>query len=220
MDIVNLKMEKANAIKRYRRLQKITALLRFFELCVVLILIPRFSTQLPVISRLSGEYFRGLSTTLFSPRFVFIIGNAIVITLLVKSGHHSNSSSTSTVQDDSTKINSSRIYDLCNDGVEKNRNSDREQSTCVEVPTMLNTCEFGSKERKIVRSHSEEYFVEAKGGRELRHSATERCPKSVNYGEKAAVMEEEMSSEEFRRTVEAFIAKQQKSLREEVVLFE
>ncbi|GAB4847463.1 hypothetical protein Ancab_026520 [Ancistrocladus abbreviatus] len=37
----------------------------------------------------SGEYFRQFSGVLISPLFVFLVGNAIVVTLIAKSGHFS-----------------------------------------------------------------------------------------------------------------------------------
>uniref|UniRef100_A0A5B6ZP64 Uncharacterized protein n=1 Tax=Davidia involucrata TaxID=16924 RepID=A0A5B6ZP64_DAVIN len=79
---------------------------------------------------------------------------------------------------------------------------------------------YSSREKKIDRSHSEELKREhcEKARRELKRSVSESSRKSVNDSEKVAArsyMEDDMSSEEFRRTVEAFIARQQRFLREE-----
>lgn len=75
-----------------------------------------------------------------------------------------------------------------------------------------------SEDRKMHRSRS----VELKrcqneySRRELRRSVTERSRKSVNCGAGVnSYAEDEMSGDEFRRKVEAFIARQQRSLREE-----
>ncbi|KAA8545994.1 hypothetical protein F0562_020555 [Nyssa sinensis] len=74
---------------------------------------------------------------------------------------------------------------------------------------------YSSREKKIYRSQSEKLknMNHEKAHPELRRWATERCRKSMNHSEKLVVRsysEDEMSNEEFRRTVEAFIARQQR----------
>lgn len=237
----NIKVEKVNAKLRYRRLQKITALFRLLELCIFFFIVSRFTTQLPIAFKVSGEYFRGLSVMAVSPRFVFIIGNAIVIVLFLKSGQLSP-------KDGNLSSNSSK-FDLYEEYVkicEKNQvvyretesrstnKKQRKQSpfVCREVghPDSARSDVFPThsenKERKtkINRSHSENLKTlqpeeEDDAGQKLRRSVTVRYRESVNYEEKYAAVggyaEDEMSSEEFRRTVEAFIARQQRFLREE-----
>ncbi|KAJ4964822.1 hypothetical protein NE237_016671 [Protea cynaroides] len=82
----NVKAEKAKAMLRYRRLRKMANLFRCFEVFLALVLFSWFSTRLPVAFRISGQFFRELSGVLVSPRFVFLVGNAIILTLFVKSG--------------------------------------------------------------------------------------------------------------------------------------
>ncbi|WCJ40963.1 hypothetical protein M5689_021856 [Euphorbia peplus] len=91
---MNIKVQKANAIKKHRQLQKIASLFRFVEICVVLAILSRFSVRLPVAVKSSSAYFKDLSVVLVSPRFVFIIGNIIIITLFAKSGQFSGKNST------------------------------------------------------------------------------------------------------------------------------
>ena len=90
----NIRIEKAKAIKKHRKIQKIASLFRLIEIGAVLALISRFSIELPVAVRNSSEYFKDLTVILVSPRFVFVLGNMIIITLFAKSGqfsgHHSN----------------------------------------------------------------------------------------------------------------------------------
>lgn len=203
---MDIKVEKANAILRYKRLQKITALFRFMEVCIFLFIISRISTQLPFAFKLSGDFFRGLSITMFSPGFIFILGNAIVLILFFKSGQISSQESTS--------------IDFCTEYVETcekrtNINHTKQgkqvkQSKCEEKQgkeVLPDLC--SSEDRKIRRSHSLDLKNEY-SRRELRRSVTERSQKSVN-----SYAEDEMSGDEFRRKVEAFIARQQRSLREE-----
>ena len=80
---------KANTILKHRHLRKIAKLLRYIEFCVVLVLISRLSIQLPLAVKNSSEYFRGFSGFMVSPRFVFLIGNVIIITLFAQSGQFS-----------------------------------------------------------------------------------------------------------------------------------
>ncbi|KAA8536087.1 hypothetical protein F0562_028565 [Nyssa sinensis] len=171
----------------------------------------RFSFQFPVAFKLSGEYFRGLSVALISPRFVFVVGNVIVIILFMKYGRFSS-------QDDS---GNKSILDFCDEHVvssEKNRNIHGEKSS-EEDTIMANM--YSSRDNKIYRSHSVKLKREIceKPRSELKRSVTEKCLKSVDYSEKLAAArsysEDDMSGEEFRRTVEDFIARQQKFLREE-----
>ncbi|XP_052192164.1 uncharacterized protein LOC127801262 isoform X2 [Diospyros lotus] len=197
MDPFNLKAEKANAISRYRRRQKLTTMLRFVELFFFLVMISRVSVQLPFGFRLSGEYFRRLTAIFFSPQFVFVLGNAIVVVLFVKSGWLSGQ--------DAEKKATARV-DFCKEYVEnslKNHNSDGLDA------------DNRRGERKIYRSQSENLNREGgeKRRQELRRTATEACRNST--AAEACYPEDEMSNEEFRRTVEAFIARQQRFLREQ-----
>lgn len=202
LNILNLKVEKANAMLRYRRLRNLGTLLRFMELLVLLIMIFRFSVQLPFNPKLSGEYFRGLTVVLFSPGFVFVVGNAIIITLFLKSGWLSHREGT---------VNKSG-NDFCAEYVEN--------SVVGTAAAMVDTHNYA--ERKIHRSRSENLSRVGGGGgggkkrrRQLRRSERERCWKSESEEAETPCAADEQSSEEFRRTVEAFIARHQRSLREE-----
>ncbi|XP_010315310.1 uncharacterized protein [Solanum lycopersicum] len=84
-----IKLEKANAMLRYKKRQNVTILFRFIEFCIFFAIISRFSTRFPLNFKLSIECFKGLGVTLISPRFVFVLGNSIVIILFLKSGHSS-----------------------------------------------------------------------------------------------------------------------------------
>lgn len=88
-----LKAEKASSIQKHRQLRKIANLLRYAEVCVVIVLIFRLSFQLPVAMKITSEYLRGFSVFMVSPYFVFLVGNVIIITLFAQSGHFSAHSS-------------------------------------------------------------------------------------------------------------------------------
>lgn len=243
MDCFDIKVEKANAILRYKRLQKITTLFRFMEVCIFLFIVTRISTYLPFAFKVSGDCIRGLSVTIFSPGFLFILGNAIVVVLFLKSGQLSAQE---------TK-NFNPAIELCNEYVEGCENKAninqvdevkklrRKQGKKVvkgeKEEAVFDLCSL--KDRTIHRSHSENFmtYQPRDSCRKLRRTVTENGRKSEKYSERpddAAVIiktsehktsvqnfspkyyaEDEMSGEEFRHTVEAFIARQQRSLREE-----
>ncbi|KAK1433301.1 hypothetical protein QVD17_10211 [Tagetes erecta] len=85
-DIHNIKTEKQNAMLQYRRFKNLTKLFRFIELFSALILLSWISTRLPFIINITCDYFRQLISVIVSPLFIFLIGNLIVLTLLLKSG--------------------------------------------------------------------------------------------------------------------------------------
>ncbi|KAL9141591.1 hypothetical protein ABFS82_14G115100 [Erythranthe guttata] len=207
----DIRVEKANAVLRYRRIRKITALFRFVELFVFLVTVSRFCSQFASSVKLSaGEYFSGISIALISPRFVFLVGNAIVIVLFFKSGRFSTNN---------------------NSGGEKTADFyDEYVAKCWRNPQSHNkleekkACDARGEGMKIQRSHSENQMMHVdERRRQLRRSVTERCRKNSDCGRKlvsaeanrSSYEEDGMSGEEFRRTVEAFIARQQRCLREE-----
>ncbi|KAL8096941.1 uncharacterized protein LOC141683763 [Apium graveolens] len=242
MDCFDIKVEKANAILRYNRLQKITTLFRFMEVCIFLFIVTRISAHLPLAFKVSSDCLRGLSITIFSPGFLFILGNAIVVVLFLKSGQLSAQE---------TK-NFNPVIEFCNeyvegcenkigidqvDGVKKQRKRQgKKQVKGDKEEPVLDLCSF--EDRTMLRSHSENFMKHQPQDscRRLRRTVTENGRKSEKYSERTdyAVIrktpehetwgqnfsrkcyaEDEMSGEEFRHTVEAFIARQQRSLREE-----
>lgn len=202
INIVNLKTEKTKANLRYRR---ITALFRIVEFFVLLLMISRFSLQFPCSFKFSSEFFRPL----FSPQFVFVIGNAIVVILVVKSGRLCSGDRVTT--------------DFCEEYVENSVKNHivheiESENQKREDKIIEDNVNYGERRRRIDRTYSEN--LDKVGGekekmkRQLRRTVTEGRRKSTSavVGSSPA---EEMSNEEFRRTVEDFIARQQRSLREE-----
>ncbi|GFP96538.1 hypothetical protein PHJA_001797900 [Phtheirospermum japonicum] len=200
----DIRVEKANVTSRYRQLQRITTLIRLVEVFVFMIVVSRFSSQFALTLKGSGEYFKGITLTLISPRFVFLLGNAIIIVLFLKSGRFSAKSGEKTV-------------DFYDEYAEKCRKTKSHQNLEEKKGS-------GAEGRKIVRCRSEnlerERRQEDECRRDLRRSVTELRQESTDCrrrlaAEKCSYAEDEMSNEEFRRTVEAFIARQQRFLREE-----
>lgn len=215
-NISNIKLEKANALKKHRKIQKIANMFRLVEICLVLALFSRFTIRLPIAVKNSSDYFKDLSVILVSPRFVFVIGNAIVITLFAKSGQFSG-------QDSSGKNPKADLYE---EFVAKSENSHRyevvqaqKDSTRVKFAVKEDACVVYEK-KSCQRSLSVNLNRPPKSNNKscLRRSVTEISKKSAGSGEgsvKKMYPEDKMSNEEFRCTVEAFIARQKQFRRDE-----
>ena len=223
VNFYDVRAAKMNAILKYRQVRKIANLFRFIELCLILVVITRFSSNLPSAFKNSGEYFRCLSVTLISPRFVFLIGNAIVITLFAKSGQFS-------AKDPSKKNSVADLYEEFVQNSEKNQKTRRAEIE-YRVKQIDDSRGNGNSDTSIAikkigeikhyqRSESEKIGVVQRENphRELRRSETEKCKKIVRLSEETrnrSSPEDRMSNEEFRQAVEAFIARQQRLRREE-----
>lgn len=215
-EIDTIKLEKQKAMRRYRNFKKIANIVRTLEIVVVITLISYSisftSSYLPSAVEISGAFFRRLSSLLFSPHFVFLVGNVIIITLFAKSSGEDNSSNNA--GDEISGENAG-------EGI-----SVEAEKFPVETPAVAPVAEGGESEEKVYRrtkSTSEMVVLkkaeeeEEEKKKELRRSETEvrrkikKAPVIMNRRFEA----DELSNEEFRRKVEAFIEKQQKALREE-----
>ncbi|KAG5624965.1 hypothetical protein H5410_010183 [Solanum commersonii] len=226
MESLNIKLEKANAMLRYKKRQRVTTLFRFIEFCIFFAILSRFSAQLPLNFNLSTDYFKGLGVTLISPRFVFVLGNIIVIILFFISGQ----SSTTT---NNVKID---MYDEFKQKCSMNKETYCVQSKKQSIALEEAYCEQSKKQRKLLerrlekkihRSHSDNSLSlshdEKKPRKKLTRSATVRSRKVINTDSVKPTMtktttsypEDEMSNDEFRKTVENFIARQQRFLRDQ-----
>lgn len=210
MDAFDIKLEKKNAMLKHRQLYNTANLLRFVEVFVLLVLISRFTTtHLPVAVKNSGEYFRGLSVTLVSPRFVFVVGNIIIITLFVKAGKFSSHDSTKT--------------DLYEKFVEKSHAThpcvnEKRSVVVAEEKRIVRLDVHGPKNLRRTQSENMKKAKSDKHCGQLRRLGSEKYVKCGGSEEKSMARssaEDGMSNEQFRDTVEAFIARQKKLLREE-----
>ncbi|KAK8518759.1 hypothetical protein V6N13_017969 [Hibiscus sabdariffa] len=213
MDAFDIKLENRNVISKQHQLCNMANLLRFFEVCILLVLISRFTTCLPVAFRNSGEYLRGLSVVLVSPRFVFVVGNAIIITLFVKAGQFTTPKNDLYEEfvEKSEKIHTTHRYET-----ERKRVPRAEEKKIVSFNVNIST------ERKNFRRTKSENLKLMKNGKQycnqLQRSGSEnivKCADPKRESAKNLCPEDGMSNEQFRDTVEAFIARQKKLLREE-----
>lgn len=225
LNINHIKEEKANAIKlRCQNIRKITIFFRFFEIFLIIAVISRISFQFPLtVFKLSNECIQSLNIFIFSPPFVFILGNAIVITLFVNSGKLNNSPKSN------VKPPKIRQIPRKNSSMEPKYVKKQEK---VEENTIMATI-FSTPQHQVIkiynRSKSEKIKREKiekrccglqRSNTELKNFEDENGWCCKEKGEGKHYPEDHMSSDEFRRTIEDFIAKQQKFLREECYAFE
>ncbi|KAF8405262.1 hypothetical protein HHK36_010163 [Tetracentron sinense] len=230
----NVKVEKANAMLRYRRLRKFANLLRLVEVCVVLILLSWLSARLPIAVKISGDYFRDLFDVLVSPRFVFLVGNAIVITLFAKSGQFSSPNTTGNnagsdfygefvenkVKHDKFRTDGPASASELAEIVYEDKQIVCEENTVTpSYPDIVTTVTNTAPDTKIYR-RSQSENLKREMYEKFQRSETEKCWKIMNHGEYPAEMSyredtNTMSNEEFRRKIEGFIARQVRFHREE-----
>ncbi|XP_035542219.1 uncharacterized protein LOC109014545 [Juglans regia] len=183
LNFYNIKVEKANAMQRHRQLQKIANLCRIIK---------------------------NVAVNLASPRFVFVVGNVIVITLFVKSGQFSTPDSTTKTSE----------FDLFEEFIKKSEKNQRVHSDETRRLEEHSTYDSKVKDYRRVQSYlqnSNRGFGE-KSLPVPHRLETEKLRKSsysCDRSTKSSNTEDESSHEEFQRRVEAFIARQQKLRREE-----
>ncbi|KAI3669578.1 hypothetical protein L6452_40826 [Arctium lappa] len=242
-DIHNVKVEKANATLHYRRFRKIARLFRLVELFLAVVLLSWISSRLPFLIKISGEYFRQLLSIIVSPLFIFLVGNVIVLTLVVKSGQLTGNPST--VGNDGSDLYEEIVNNVSEDVppvleqkeiVYQDKRIISEVNTkpipgncCneneIEVRNKLTADSIPDLDPKIYRrSQSEnlmkrECFLELdKLCGKLKRSETEVGRRKVDTPAEVEAVEnvvDELSNEEFQRRIEGFIARQVRFHQEE-----
>ncbi|XP_021300866.1 uncharacterized protein LOC110429255 [Herrania umbratica] len=224
-DFDNVKAEKVKAMRRYNRLRSFTKAFRFVELLVALLFLAWTFERVPFAVKISGEFVSRLGGVVASPLFVFLVCNVIIVILVAKSGvfsavHNADSKLYEEIvknADDRSKMESREeivyqdkeiisVVSTCTHTFEEMEPEPESDSDAeVDTPRVYRRC----KSEKVAMKQSEE-----KVKKELRRSETEKCRKFENIDEKL-FPEDELSNEEFQRTIEDFIAKQLRFRREE-----
>ncbi|KAL2892695.1 Lysine-specific demethylase JMJ25 [Bienertia sinuspersici] len=219
-EIDTIKMEKQKAMQRYMTFKKIANIARTVEIVVAITFISCSisftSSYFPAFIEISGAFLRRISSLLFSPHFVFLVGNIIIITLFAKSSSEKNSSENS--GDEISEF----VADNSGDEIPGEKPSSDNVREEIRDEVVKSTVEKEPEMKVYRRTKSTVEMPVVK--KELRRSETEVRRKSVD-GEKSQVKmkrkenrkfeEDELSNEEFRKKVEEFIEKQQRFLREE-----
>ncbi|CAF2133046.1 unnamed protein product [Brassica rapa] len=205
----HFKMKKPRGFLNFQTIRSFKSLFRLIELILLLILISKLS--FPSV-KLSTDIFRGAAEFLVSPRFVFFIGNAIVITLFAisrryNSAHEPISKTTEAVSND--------LYQEFLQESEKKRSEVYETSK-TEQPKKPS----GVKRLSFERSQSQKAFEVVHppestcGGRVMKRYESEKHLRICDTDKKVVVRgkkpEDKMSNEQFRTKIEAFIARQKR----------
>ncbi|XP_074340754.1 uncharacterized protein LOC141678357 [Apium graveolens] len=232
LTIDTVKQEKANAMARYRRFRSFKKLLQLFELFIAVTFVSWSSTCVPVVFKLAGDLFLRLA----NPHVVFLIGNAIIVSLFFLSRQISTDATATNLNDDVIEFsnsiaeiesppsnNTARVEIECPPSIEISVNNVEKQIVCVEnvesrtvCEEVTNAIEKATKEiQKFERTLSERAWRRETPLKELRRAESD-VKRTVNKsrGERETMEKvESLSNEEFRLTVEAFIQKQQNFLR-------
>ncbi|KAF5745727.1 hypothetical protein HS088_TW07G01319 [Tripterygium wilfordii] len=210
MDSFDIKAEKANAIKKHRQRQKIGSFFKLLEVCLVLILISKFTVHLPISVKFSRDYFKDLSLALVSPRVVFVLGNVIVLTLFAKSSKFSAQDSAKS----SSKTDFHEEFLERSDrsqGIYRDENRGKQSTLKEENVVVIEDAHNCTKQYRRSQSEKSTTADRDNSYKELRRTVTEKGDGST----KNSYPEDGMSNEEFRQTIEAFIARKQRFIREE-----
>ncbi|MFQ6645066.1 hypothetical protein Gotur_020069 [Gossypium turneri] len=223
-DFDSVKEEKAKAMKRYNWLRAPAKVFHFLELLIALLFLAWTFERLPFAVKISGDFVLKLCGVIASPLFVFLVCNVIIAILIAKSGIFSTVNNadpklyeeiTKNVEEDRSKLES------------QEEDEDRDKEIISEVKKCSRTREEMERPSEsdsevdnpgvYRRSKSEKLAVkkkEEKAKKELRRSASKKCRKNENIDDEL-LPEDELSNEEFQRTIEDFINKQLRFRREE-----
>ncbi|XP_019172920.1 PREDICTED: uncharacterized protein LOC109168363 [Ipomoea nil] len=226
------------SIMKFDHFKSFTMLFRLIELCFGLLWLSWTSTRLPLLIQISCDYLRLAFSFFISPLFIFLLGNFIVLTLLLKSGRLSGQSPITCHAAEETKIYNSLIQNTHDYSMKvTSANSDSvteppeivyqdkqtisDTSTLV-APNLEDSRTTGFEQRvPRKRTRSDELNVEKSGEEscgKLQRTVTEKCRKVTdpsNAPTDTALDVENLSNEEFQRAIEDFIAKQIKFHQEE-----
>ncbi|WJX60993.1 hypothetical protein P8452_46138 [Trifolium repens] len=183
----NIKTEKQSTMKTYNLFTSIAKTLRLLELCLILFFLLWIFTRLPFFLRISADFLQ-------SPLFIFALSNAIIAALFAQSDlrFSSSASDSASIVEERLECQIKQINDTCT----------------VDVDSCFAVTDSGNLQ---VCSRSQSFSETMNGEREnekLRRSETEKV-REILYPQ------DKLSNEEFQRTIEAFIAKQMRFLREE-----
>lgn len=230
---------------RFTSLAKLSV--RFLELCVALALLAWISARIPLAVEISGDCFRQFSGVFSNPLFVFFLCHVILVSLMANSGQFSGRGRTITgdanvelydavVKNETTIVSDAAENDVASRETEEIVYEDKqvvseENTTAItggETPEASAESYPDSDCPRVLyrRWRSENFERESAddNSETLRRSESEKCLDIVVSGKEEinpitgdSHPHDELSDEDFNRTVEAFIAKQLKFRRQEDV---
>lgn len=206
--------------KHHPQLRKIANMLRYAELCVVLVLVSRLSINLPYTT----ECFRNF---MGSPRFVFLLGNVIIITLFAQSGQFSSNHSSSAKHAPPEPadlylefLQNTTIHQKLQLHLSNNNRKPKPSVRLVAETVIIKGQEIDATKtaetslemnKKDYRRCQSDIIVKRVETEKLPPRVLQRCEtQKVQVNNNNSYPEDGMSNDDFRRKVEAFIARQQR----------
>ncbi|KAL9665845.1 hypothetical protein QQ045_000166 [Rhodiola kirilowii] len=211
-----VKTEQSTAMQFFS--YKVRKVVKLLEIISALILVFWSTTRLPIAVKLSIEFAKQLSALLLSTPSVFLIGNAIVLALVAQSGSFGSSAESKTDLYDEF-VNESRLRTQIQtrelEITTPEKMSDLPEPVTAAAELSENDGVLGVSEVRCYRRTQSETVVRTDVKKELlRRTRTEKLKMKKKASPPCAAVDD-LSGDEFRRTVEAFIAKQQRFLRDE-----
>lgn len=234
MDLDNVKAEKNKALQRYNRFRRIGRFFRAAEICLALLFACWSFSCLPLVVQISGDFLRRIAVVISTPLFVFLLGNSIVVVLVTKSSHQSAASAASAETEiyeafvsrskpSDEDVTEEIVYDdkeVIVTELTSNPNPNPNPIADENIPHVEIDSSFDSVSDQLkVYRRSKSDLVSAKQSpdvvskRALQRSETDKWRKmeddsSGKGKEDKNYPEDNLSNEEFQKTIEAFIAKQ------------
>lgn len=233
--------EKACAMRRYSLFTSIAKTLRILEFCLALVLLSWILSRLPFALRISGHYVREFSVFVASPLFVFIVSNAIIATLVAKSGRFAAQNS-----DVYSNAETELYEEFLKNGADRTRSPPEADAPLraaeaevvyqdKEIVSEMNTAASTIQEQDEISTSTDSdsdgeldsdfpKVYRRSQSEKLKEESTKMMQPKLQRSESEKPAEsrrenlypqDKLSNEEFQRTIEAFIAKQMRFLREE-----
>ncbi|KAH0971207.1 hypothetical protein GBA52_023363 [Prunus armeniaca] len=216
-DFHDVKAEKASAMRRYNRIRSVAKLFRFAELGAGVVFVSWTFSRLPIALTLSRDYFRLLFGVVSSPLFVFFLCHTAAVEaklceeLIENCGGGGGSGSSSKSQFGDDVISGVREEE---EVVYQDKQIVSEVNSADPKADTDSASDSESEFPKIIRRTRSEKFEREPKTEKLRRSETEIGRKIISAGEdyppENMEAEDNLSNEEFQRTIEAFIEKQLK----------
>ncbi|KAK1422144.1 hypothetical protein QVD17_25059 [Tagetes erecta] len=215
---------------QYHQFQKLAKLFRLIELLSSMLLFSWISSRLPLVIRMLIDYFHHLVSIIINPLFIFLIGNVIIVTLVLKSSQVNETRSN--VDDCGSDLYNTIANNVANNvtnnivvnnvtqheeivyhdkGIvcEVMKHDEIEGDEAMNYMCLRNS--VSDSDRKVYnRSKSENLMKKTCLGHDkvvgkLKRSETEIRRREVEFSD---VVVDELSNEEFQKRIEGFIAKQ------------
>ncbi|CAN6874508.1 unnamed protein product [Brassica oleracea] len=224
LDFDSLKAEKAKALRRYNSFHRVGRFFRAAEVCVTLLFLLWTFSRLPFAVQISREFLRRIAGVVSTPLLVFLLGNCIVVLLLTKSSVEDNNRGGSSDPNAETDIYEALVRSVENqhkeaDELEEKIVYDDKEVIVIDVMSSDIPREENDQPKVYGRSKSDvkqtsadddDRMVVIPKPSSLHRSKTEKCMRidDNNKNDKNCYAEDNLSNEEFQKTIEAFIAKQ------------